>query len=219
MTEGKVVRRNTNCLQCGKPFDGIRFNLAKRKFCDHPCNFAYTRAQGPARFWEKVNKGPHPKGCWLYTGFLKWDGYGWLNRHIDGKARWLTAHRYAWILTHGTPPEGMSIMHLCDIPACCNPDHLKLGTHQDNMTDAKSKNRTSIGSRSGHAKLKPSQVEEIRRDFRWLVGRWKTNADVLASKYGVSVGAIHAIATGRSWRITEQLQTLHPDRVRPRRAA
>lgn len=136
------------CAHCRQPFEqGIKkaANFRKAKFCNHACSFAYTRAQGPARFWEKVNKGPHPKGCWLYMGFRKWDGYGWLNRHIEDKPRWLTAHRYAWILTHGAPAEGMHILHECDIPACCNPEHLQLGTHKENMADMAAKGRSNGG--------------------------------------------------------------------------
>jgi hypothetical protein len=218
MTEGGLMRRN-NCLQCGRSFDGIRFNLTRRKFCGNDCAKAYIRAQGPARFWAKVDKTSSTLGCWLYTGFIKWDGYGWVARSEGhGNVRWMTAHRYAWILTHGEPPEEMHILHDCDIPACCNPAHLRLGTHQENMADQKARGRHVHGERTRRNKLTALQAAEIRQQYRRPSFR-VTNAMELAARYGVSVGAIHAIARGDAWKITEPSPVLHPGRVRPRRAA
>lgn len=108
-------------------------------------------------FWQKVNKRG-PNGCWLYTGFLKWDGYGWLARYINGKVRYLTAHRYAWILTRGEPKKGLHVLHKCDNPPCCNPDHLWLGTHKDNMLDKKAKGRCE-----GNKILWPGRVRPERK--------------------------------------------------------
>src|SRR5690349_7841695 len=103
-----------NCLNCGAPIGHIKVNRNRRKFCNFACDRAHVRSRGPERFWEKVDKNG-PGGCWLYTGFKKWDGYGWLARSTgDNKYRYLTAHRYAWILTHGFEPEkGLHIMHKC----------------------------------------------------------------------------------------------------------
>lgn len=110
------------------------------------------------RFWARVDKDG-PNGCWLYTGFRKWDGYGWLSRY----GRFMTAHRYAWILTHGDPQQGMSIMHICDNPPCCNPAHLKLGTHAENMADCKAKGRVNGFNRSKPL-LHPNRVRPVRRE-------------------------------------------------------
>jgi hypothetical protein len=110
------------------------------------------------RFWAKVDKNG-PNGCWLYTGFIKWDGYGWTCR----MGRYMTAHRYAWILKNGEPEKGMEIMHTCDVPACCNPDHLKLGTHQDNMTDMSRKGRSNAGHpKNRKPKLWPNRVRPVK---------------------------------------------------------
>lgn len=86
------------------------------------------------RFWSKVNK---TKTCWLWTGAN--DGrYGivWL----DGKKH--KAHRVAWLLCHGEDvPPGLAACHHCDVPACVRPDHLFVGTKQDNMRDSIAKGR------------------------------------------------------------------------------
>lgn len=136
-------------------------NPKRRKFCGNVCVMAYTRAKGPARFWEKVNK---TDSCWLYTGFKKWDGYGWVARaRGDGTYRWMTAHRYSWILAHGEPPEGMHILHECDVPACCNPGHLRLGTHTENMGEMKARGRAN-GGKHHKPKLWPERVRPTRKE-------------------------------------------------------
>jgi hypothetical protein len=152
------------CQQCGQPIPTERSNYRTRKYCGRGCYKLSYRAQAPQRFWEKVDKSASSSGCWLYMGFRKWDGYGWLARWQDGRARYLTAHRYAWILTHGEPAKGMHILHKCDNPPCCNPAHLKLGTHQENMADAKAKGRHNSGHWSVRKpSLHPNRVRPERK--------------------------------------------------------
>lgn len=163
------------------------------------------------RFWEKVEK---TDSCWLYRGFIKWDGYGWLCRN----GRYMTAHRYSWILAHGHPPEGAHILHTCDVPACCNPAHLRLGTHEDNMADMKAKRRQAFGERAGSARLTIEEVRAIRAEY-WCRGK-ESNIDELAAKYPhSSKGAIYQAARGKSWKIDQKAKILHPARVRPARQA
>jgi len=121
-----------SCPRCGKNLPGKGQLGQHKRWCG-------TQLAVDS-FWAKVDKSAGEQGCWLYTGFKKWDGYGWLCR-----GRWMTAHRYSWILAYGEPPEGMSIMHKCDNPPCCNPAHLELGTHVDNMADMRRKNRNNSG--------------------------------------------------------------------------
>ncbi len=98
------------------------------------------RIPAEERFWRKVAKGTDGE-CWLWNGAKRASGYGKLNAGgINGGK--ITAHRFSYILHHGSPiPEGMEICHKCDTPACVNPSHLFLGTHQDNMTDMAIKGR------------------------------------------------------------------------------
>jgi hypothetical protein len=46
-----------------------------------------------------------------------------------------------WEETRGPIPDGLHVLHRCDIPACVNIDHLFLGTHSDNMQDIVAKGR------------------------------------------------------------------------------
>jgi len=84
-------------------------------------------------FWKKVEKSD--KGCWLWHGKPNADGYGLYTRHG------LLAHRMAYILTHGPIPGNLLVLHSCDVRHCVRPDHLRLGTHQDNMEDMRKRGR------------------------------------------------------------------------------
>ena len=75
--------------------------------------------------------------CWLWTGSLDKDGYG--KTSINYK-HWKT-HRASWNYFVGPIPEGMSVLHKCDVRACCNPEHLWLGTQKDNLRDMFAKGR------------------------------------------------------------------------------
>lgn len=73
--------------------------------------------------------------CLEFQGSRTAHGYGRI--HFAGGP--MKAHRFAWLAAFGDIPEGLHVLHHCDNPPCCNPEHLFLGTHQDNMTDMDSK--------------------------------------------------------------------------------
>ena len=89
------------------------------------------------RFLAKVEK---TNTCWLWCGAVNYKGYGviGLGTRKDGNA---LSHRAAWMIYKGSIPSGMDVLHRCDTPACVNPDHLFLGTQQDNMKDRDTKGR------------------------------------------------------------------------------
>lgn len=106
------------------------------------------------RFWPKVNKaGPVPAHCpelgpcWIWTGARSRQRsasrYGRFS--VDSQNGY--AHRVAWILAHGSIPEGMQVLHRCDNTRCVNPGHLFLGTPADNMADRDAKGRGMKGRR------------------------------------------------------------------------
>jgi hypothetical protein len=119
------------------------------------------------RFWAKVRVGA-PDECWEWTGMRgpAPNNYGFMFKSSNPR-RWYRAHRLSYELHRGPIPEGMHVCHNCDNPPCCNPAHLFLGTHADNMRDRREKGRTGAEKRrgvaNGRAKLSDAQVAEIRR--------------------------------------------------------
>jgi hypothetical protein len=76
-------------------------------------------------------------GCWLWERAVKGEGYG--HKWYDGKLQ--SAHRISWQIHRGPIPDGLWVLHRCDVMLCVNPDHLFLGTHQDNVDDKHRKGR------------------------------------------------------------------------------
>lgn len=133
---------------------------------------------------------PEPNsGCWLWTGTLNPRGYGGIGfkEHTN-----LIAHRVSWILHRGEIPDGLCVCHKCDNPPCVNPDHLFLGTHQDNKDDCCRKKRHRYGEKCSRAKLTDKDVIAIRKDHRPVV--------ILAALYHVSPETISGVRHGRNWR-------------------
>jgi hypothetical protein len=95
------------------------------------------------RFWSKVAIGG-PDDCWLWQAAKLATGYGQFEiRHGKGyrDRKNYKAHRVAWELENGPPPEGMHVCHKCDVRLCCNPAHLFVGTRTDNERDKVAKGR------------------------------------------------------------------------------
>jgi hypothetical protein len=137
------------------------------------------------RFWERVDK---TNGCWNWTAHLDASGYG---RFSWKKGEEITASRVAWRLTKGDIPAGLSVLHHCDNRKCCRPDHLYLGTKQDNMDDMVRRNRQSRGEDRPLAKLDGPKVLAIRGDTR----RQKD----IAEQYGVSQFLVSLIKRRKAW--------------------
>jgi len=76
-------------------------------------------------------------GCWIWIKGTDRHGYGIVPLNSGVRS----SHRLAYKLFCGEITEGLSICHICDNPPCCNPEHLFLGTHAENMQDALQKNR------------------------------------------------------------------------------
>lgn len=79
-------------------------------------------------------------GCWHFKGASDSRGYGKVG--LSGKV--VGAHRASWILHNGEIVGDLLVCHKCDNPRCVNPEHLFLGTHQDNMQDMINKGRAGF---------------------------------------------------------------------------
>lgn len=89
------------------------------------------------RFEAKIMPEPN-SGCWLWLGSIDPKGYGQI-RDEWGHLR-IASHISLQFLGIGVPPD-MEVLHKCDNPPCVNPDHLRVGTHKDNMQDSFDKGR------------------------------------------------------------------------------
>jgi len=98
------------------------------------------------RFWAKVQK---TLSCWLWMGKPR-NEWGYGQMRVNGKKEY--PHRFSYILHNGSIPDGLVVCHSCDNPACVNPNHMFLGTHEDNMRDMRAKGRQNDWGRNGPGK-------------------------------------------------------------------
>lgn len=161
------------------------------------------------RFWLYVKKSD---GCWEWQSTKGSGGYGMF--WFQGRTR--PAHKISYIIDHGIGymdiPSNLFVCHECDNRRCVRPDHLWLGTNDDNMADMVAKGRSPKGDRNasriaggayqrgqlnGRAKLTPEQVLDIRsRPIIRRYGHWTA----LAREFGVDPVTIQMAAKGRKWK-------------------
>ena len=142
-----------------------------------------------------------PDGCRLWLGSVNGAGYGSFKPEKHGQT--YLAHRFAWEHYNGVIPDGMCVLHRCDVRLCVNQHHLFLGTHKDNTADMKSKGRwrqgkVYRGENSALAKLTQAQVMQIRADY--YLGGWYQAE--LAQKFSVSQSLVSVIVRGEVWSTT-----------------
>lgn len=102
-----------------------------------------------------------PNGdCLEWTGTKDTRGYGMTWSHVTQNN--VGTHRFALEL-EGIDCTDKVVMHSCDNPICCNPAHLSVGTHAENVSDMVSKNRQARGETNGWSILNEQDVLEIRR--------------------------------------------------------
>lgn len=136
--------------------------------------------------WLKVKKLSEEE-CWLFSGFKDSKmGYGQFS--VMGVN--YPAHVIAYELTKGPVTPGLLVMHLCNVPACCNPSHLKLGTHTENLQYA---------VYSGSFKAGVSRVVGVRFDSSR--NRWIASARFGGFRYNLYQGRdlFEAICQRKSW--------------------
>lgn len=153
------------------------------------------------RFWSKVDIPDNLDGCWNWKAYKvpktkrnRLGGYGQIRIHGETHL----SHRIAYQLAVGQIPENMFVLHECDNPSCCNPNHLKVGDQVLNMKDMWSHGRAKpghvFGIKHGCAKLNEQDITEIRILSECLY------SDEIARMYGVSGRNIRYIIGGQHWK-------------------
>ena len=140
------------------------------------------------RFWEKVDiRGAGD--CWEWQAGQNSYGYGVFR--INGMTR--TSHRISYGLSTGPITDGLFVLHSCDNRKCCNPAHLRLGTQQENLNDARVRKRLDTrGERHGVSKLTEDDVLHIRD----MGGSQRE----IGRQFGVCQQQICAIRARRAWK-------------------
>jgi hypothetical protein len=140
-------------------------------------------------FWNRICVDRSTE-CWEWKGgYDRNSEYGVLT--WAGKS--LRAHRVAWALHWNSgemPHRDSFVCHRCDNPACCNPDHLFLGTAADNVRDMVSKGRNRHGEMHDMAKLTDAEVRAIR-----VLGPSMDHAEI-ARRFNITERYVKAICLG-----------------------
>lgn len=133
-----------------------------------------------------------PDACWELVGTRNTADYG-----IVGKRR-RRAHRLVWEMFTGHPvPKNGILRHSCDNPPCCNPKHLTVGTHKENVADMWQRKRgftpfkDRVGAKHHNFKLTDGQIAEIR-----FLASSGEKGSVLARRFGVSQTHIIRLVRG-----------------------
>lgn len=122
---------------------------------------AILTKQDVVRFNTYVSKS---NTCWIWNGSRQSAGYGDF-RTFSGQR--LLAHRVAFIISGGQLSEDKPcVLHRCDTPECCNPDHLFAGSHLENTRDMINKGRSAVGDRNGSRKY-PERL--VRGSAHWSI--------------------------------------------------
>jgi hypothetical protein len=155
----------------------------------------------PIVLWSKVDKGD-PDECWEWLGYKNKEGYGrtWIND------KGYYAHRVIYNLAFpgqidlnapkSTNEKGF-VLHKCDNPSCCNPNHLYVGDYFDNGRDKAQRRRCPdfSGDKGPRCKLTMEQARQAR-ELR-AQGHSVRN---LAIQFGISLPSMKSLLRGLSYK-------------------
>lgn len=179
-----------------------------------------------ARFHSKTEPGSvqthMDTACVIWGAAKNKKGYG---RFYAGTMT--TAHRYAYLLAHGEIASGAHVLHRCDVRACVNPEHLYLGSNDDNVADRVE--RTGYGMAPSGEEWQRTHAGRMARGVRWhethdgtlpkgeahhlttlteddvrairaaYTPRKNGGVDAIAARYGVDRTTIHNVVSGKTW--------------------
>lgn len=146
--------------------NGVGRNTANLRYVgqDVPDDVAFPLVMARLKSLTSIDS---EKGCWLYTGYVMPTGYGQMSFRCH---QW-RVHRLMYLVAKGDPGI-LHVMHSCDVRHCVNPDHLSLGTNEENIHDCLRKGRPHRGNLmsqkthcpAGHSYAEFGRWEKGRRD-------------------------------------------------------
>jgi hypothetical protein len=145
------------------------------------------------RFYSKFLVHPVTR-CWIWTDCRISNGYAGI--WVSGKSH--KAHRLSWELHIGPIPESLHVLHKCDNRLCVRPEHLYIGTNDDNIADkvARGRERYLRGADLPCAKITEDDVKEIRS----IKGK---TLQQIGDIYGLELSTIGKIRSRRLWKHVE----------------
>ena len=165
-------------------------------------------------FWSKIiPPNDEINDCWIWKGPFNNYNYGKLNFSTQsGTYQTIGAHRFSWECFIGSIPNKLLVCHKCDNPPCVNPNHLFLGTDNDNKIDNVNKSRHYFGSKHFNTILTDQNVRDIITDT--LNNKYTSIVDV-CNIYNVSYETIRFIVVGKTWKhITKEFSTVDLKRAK-----
>ena len=173
-----------------------KVKVANNEFIGNPGRPAST----PDVLWNKVDKKGSNE-CWPWIGYKNEDGYGrtWINDKGYYAHRVIFNLAFPNVIQLSAPKdtdETGFLLHKCDNPCCCNPSHLFVGNHADNMADKVKKGRIAdfSGDKGPRCKLTMEQANEIRQKRKNGI-----SAKQLAFESGLSLSSIKTLLARKSY--------------------
>lgn len=184
------------CEHCGLTFKTWSAEIRRGggKYCGASCYHVARTTPIKQRFWHFAKPAPDENDCWGWSGSLN-HGYPQLHGApgtTPGGRVLMFGHRISWEIHYGPIPDGLWVLHRCDVRSCTNPRHLFLGTHNDNVADKVAKRRQPVGETHYLTKLTWADICSIRE--RYATGKFRQKD--LATEYGISAGHISSILAG-----------------------
>lgn len=109
---------------------------------------------------------------------------------------------------YGPIPDGLCVLHRCDVRACVRPDHLFLGTFADNVHDMVQKGRHDVMGSRRHPETRPKGEMHPSAKFTWeqvrdIRSRYATSGVsklALAREFNVNYKTMWALLEGKTWK-------------------
>ena len=182
--------------------DGCSSKIEARKLC--PKHYMRLKTHGDPTIKSVKELSPKERiimnsaidtntDCWIFIGNRVKNGYGQIC--INGKIG--IAHRHSYVAFKGDIPGGLLVCHKCDNPSCVNPEHLFIGTHQDNSDDKIKKGRHNAAKGEKHYKSKLSATDVI--NIRSMAKDGLTENEI-AKKFNIGRGAVSSIKRRQCWK-------------------